>query len=393
MTSHIEIDRILEKLRTNAERPLSAARAAPREIYTSPAFLELENRYIFAREWICAGRVDAVANPGDYLTMEIADQPVVVIRDHQNVIRAFSNVCLHRMSVLLEGRGNCRFITCPYHAWTYGIDGRLRNARWMEQSPEFRKEDYRLPTIRCETWDGWIYVSLNPDIEPVSRRFAPILEKITGRYQFENYSETFREEHVWDTNWKILAENFMESYHLFQLHRGTIGDQSRIEEMDMPPGGDAYNYHWITKESEFELANAHPSCRYLEGEWRRTTALITIYPSHMITLSPGYFWYLILQPRGVGQVSMVYGGGMAPDFIGDPNGADYVARAKEILDAVNAEDKVGTAAVYRGMKGPMASSGHLSYLERPNFEFCQYLARRITGSTASPDHDGDGLRH
>ena len=345
------LDDLLRELRATAEAPFEEARAAPPGVYTSEAFLAEERRALFAGEWICAGRVDALPKRGDYLTMEIAGQPVFVLRDGEGALRAFSNVCLHRMSVLLEGRGNRKFIACPYHAWTYGLDGRLRNAPWMEASPAFRKAEYRLPELRCETWDGWVYVTLNDAIEPVARRLAPVKEIVTGRYRFEDYRETFREEHVWNTNWKVLAENFMESYHLFQLHAGTIGDQSRVEEMEMPPGGDVFNYHWITKKSAFALANAHPDNAHLEGEWRRTSALITIYPGHMITLTPGYFWYLVLQPLGVDRVSIVYGGGMAPEFVDDPEGAEHVARAKAILDAVNAEDRVGTEAVFSRHEG------------------------------------------
>jgi choline monooxygenase len=391
MTSNVSLDDLLRELRANAELPFEECRNAPPGIYSSPEFLALEQEQIFAREWICAGRADALAKPGDYLTMEIADEPIFVVHDRDGEIRAFSNVCQHRMSLLLEGRGNKPFITCPYHAWSYGLDGKLRNAPYMEGNTAFDKKDYCLPSVRCELFDGWIYVTLNPDIEPAAERFAPVKEIVTGRYRFENYRETFREEHVWDTNWKVLAENFMESYHLFQLHGPTIGNQSKIEEMDMPPGGATFNYHWITKESNFALANAHPDCAYLEGEWRRTTALITVYPGHMITLTPGYFWYLVLQPQGPDQVKILYGGGMAPDFIDDPRGAEHVAKAKEILDAVNEEDRIGTALVHKGMKARLARPGHLSYLERPNFEFGQYLARMLTGSTACPTPDKKAL--
>ncbi|MBT6512022.1 MAG: Rieske 2Fe-2S domain-containing protein, partial [Rhodospirillaceae bacterium] len=387
MTSNTSIDTLLSELRTNAEGPFEKSRNAPPGIYSSPEFLALEQETIFSKEWICAGRADALAKPGDYLTMEIADQPIFVVHDRNGDIRAWSNVCLHRMSLLLEGRGNKPFITCPYHAWSYGLNGNLRNAPYMEGNDAFDKKDYRLPAIRCELFDGWIYVTLNPDIESAAERFAPVRDIVTGRYQFENYRETFREEHIWDTNWKVLAENFMESYHLFQLHGPTIGNQSKVSEMDMPPGGATFNYHWITKESEFALANAHPDCSYLEGEWRRTTALVTVYPGHMITITPGYFWYLVLQPHGPDQVKILYGGGMAPDFIDDPKGAEHIAKTKEILDAVNEEDRIGTALVHQGMKANLARSGHLSYLERPNFEFGQYLARQITGSTACPTPD------
>ena len=107
----------------------------------------------------------------------------------------------------------------------------------------------------------------------------------------ESYVETFREEQVWDTNWKMLAENFMESYHLPTLHRATIGPASKMEEMDCPPGFEMFNYHWITKDASLPIGNAHPDNTTLEGDWRKTVALMSIYPTQLVSLTPGYFWY------------------------------------------------------------------------------------------------------
>jgi phenylpropionate dioxygenase-like ring-hydroxylating dioxygenase large terminal subunit len=100
----------------------------PKAVYTSPDFAKAEEEHIFAKEWLCAGRADALPNPGDYLTMVIAGEPVIILRDRDGVLRGMSNVCRHRMSTLLEGRGNVRSIVCPYHAWTYNLDGSLRGA-------------------------------------------------------------------------------------------------------------------------------------------------------------------------------------------------------------------------------------------------------------------------
>jgi phenylpropionate dioxygenase-like ring-hydroxylating dioxygenase large terminal subunit len=361
-----------------AGQPFDGARALPTEIYTSPEILKLEEEHLFGREWVCAGRAEALAKRGDYLTFELAGQPIAVLRDNKDQIRAYSNVCLHRMSTLLQGRGNCHMVVCPYHAWTYGLDGKLRNAPHMDKSPDFEPKNYRLPEIRSEIWEGWIYVTLNPDIAPVAERLSSLTEKVTGRYRMDGYVETFREEHVWNTNWKVLAENFMESYHLFALHRATVGPFSKVDEMDCPEGEATFNYHWITKESSLAIGNAHPDNDYLDGDWRRTTALITIYPSHMITLTPGYFWYLVLRPRGVGQVDILYGGGLARHFIEDEKGPGYMADMKKLLDEVNEEDRIGVERVFRGLNAPLARPGHLSYLERPNYEFGQYLARQMT---------------
>ena len=193
----------------------------------------------------------------------------------------------------------------------------------------------------------------------------------------EHYTETFHETHVWDTNWKVLAENFMESYHLPVCHAGTIGGLSKLEEMDCPPGKDAFNYHFIQKDDSLKIALAHPSNTRLEGKWRRTTVLLAIYPSLLITLTPGYFWYLSLHPRGVGQVNIIFGGGMSPDFVNDAQAQQHFAQLKSLLDDVNVEDRGCTEKVYRGLCSQFAAPGHLSHLERPNYDFATWIASRV----------------
>lgn len=374
-----DLDALIADLSANAAKPFEEARAMPPGVYHSPGFLALEESEIFRKEWICLGRAESIPETGDYIATDILDEPVVVVRGKDGVIRGFSNICLHRMARLLEGKGNARKIVCPYHAWTYGLEGDLIGAPHMEQSTCFDKKDYKLPDVRAAVWQGWIYVTLNPEAPEIEGHLRELGEVVTDRYRMENYVETFREEHVWDTNWKILAENFMESYHLARLHAGTIGPHSKVEEMVHPEGGSAFNYHWITKESSLALGIAHPDNEHLEGDWRKTTALLCAYPSHLVTLTPGYFWYLCVQPRGIGKVNIVYGGGFAPEFLGDPRGEEMVAEFKVLVDEANREDRIGVESVFNGTKGRLAYNGHLSHLERPNFEFGQYLARMVTG--------------
>ena len=377
MTRHeTNLDPIAE-LKANVAVPFEQARAMPKSVYTSDAFLDAEQQNIFRKDWICAGRASSLPRTGDYTTLDIAGIPIMVIRNRDGDLIAQSNVCRHRMSTLLSGRGNTKSIVCPYHAWTYNLDGTLRGAPAMMHNEGFDKKDYCLPQIRCENWQGWIMVTLNPLAKPVGEGIAG-LDALIGDYGMENYVETFREHHHWNTNWKVLAENFMESYHLPVCHAGTIGSQVALDKMVCPEGHAGFNYHWILKNDDLDLALAHPDNTRLEGEMRRTTWLISIYPALLITLTPGYFWYLSLSPDGPEHVNILYGGGLAPEFADSAGAAENFARLKTLLDNVNDEDKGCTEAVYRGICSDLAEPGHLSHLERPNFEFARYIAARVS---------------
>jgi phenylpropionate dioxygenase-like ring-hydroxylating dioxygenase large terminal subunit len=378
MTSHDRSLSPLQELRANVALPFGQARAMPKSVYTSPEFAADEQEHIFAKDWLCAGRADSLKAPGDYLTMEISGEPIIVLRDRSGSLRAMSNVCRHRMSILLEGRGNTRSIICPYHAWTYNLDGSLRGAPAMMHNEGFCKDKVALPQVRCEEWLGWIMVTLNPEAPSPATQLSGV-EKLVGYLDMGSYVETFREEHRWNTNWKVLAENFMESYHLPVCHSGTIGGSVDLAQMTCPPGDPAFNHHWIMKNDTVKLSLAHPSNTTLEGDQRRITWLLAIYPALLITLTPGYFWYLCLTPDGPDHVKILYGGGLSPDFVADPASEAHFEALKGLLDHVNEEDKGCTEKVYRGLCAGLSDPGHLSHLERPNYEFATYIASKMPG--------------
>jgi len=147
--------------------------------------------------------------------------------------------------------------------------------------------------------------------------------------------------------------------------------------MVCPPGRPAFNFHTILKDETLGIALAHPDNDRLKGAERRTTFLLALYPSLLITLTPGYFWYLSLHPRGPGQVHIRFGGGMSDDYAGDADVADHFKALKTLLDAVNVEDRGCTEKVYQGLLSDVSRPGHLSHLERPNYDFAQYLMARI----------------
>ncbi len=372
----------IQELHDSVSVPFEQAHAMPKSVYTSPEFLQAELNHIFAKDWFCAGRASSINKPGDYLTLELAGQPIMVIRDKTGQLRAQSNVCLHRMSTLLQGRGHTNAIVCPYHAWTYELNGKLRGAPAMQENTAFCKDGMQLPTVRCEEWLGWIMVTLNQEAEPVTDALTEVSNMIED-YDMANYHETFFETHEWNTNWKVLAENFMESYHLPVCHRGTIGGLSKLEDMICPPGHDKFNYHTILKDDSLKIALAHPSNQRMQGDRRRTTYLLAIYPSLLITLTPGYFWYLSLHPNGVDKVNIMFGGGMSADYIDDDEAQQHFEQLKTLLDEVNVEDRGCTEKVYKGLCSDFAKPGPLSHLERPNYDFAQYLSGRVSASGLS----------
>ena len=192
------VHEILSSLKTLACQPLPNATAMPKAMYVSPNILQLEIERLFYQEWICAGRSDEIPNAGDFMSFDLLDQPLILIRQkagdgkNNGDIQAISNVCRHRMMRLVDGKGQAKKFTCPYHAWTYNLDGDLIAAPYMDRTDCFNKVDIKLPHVRTEVHMGWIYVSLSPDIAPVAEMLAPLGE-VVAPYQMGNYVTIFTE--------------------------------------------------------------------------------------------------------------------------------------------------------------------------------------------------------
>lgn len=377
-TSNIQL---LGKLKQLSQKPLSHATALSPDIYTDESIAELEQQRIFHSQWLCAGRADSIAKPADYLTYNIGSQPVVVIRQKDNSLQAFANICRHRMMQLLEGKGECKNsrITCPYHAWSYGIDGSLIGAPQMQKSEGFDATQLSLAKVRCEIWKGWIYLTLNPDAESVAEQLKG-LDPLLSHYEMENYVHVVQRDHVWNTNWKLLTENFMEGYHLPVAHKNTVGadfpiNQTGFSEKQPDP---AFTYQTFMKTGDAPVGNAHAKNTRLVDEQRSTSIMPTIFPTHMFVLAPDHLWYLSLQPKGTGQVQIRYGAALAPEVVeheADPD--KYISEFIEFLDRVNEEDRFVVEGIFAGAKAPLSEPGPLCWLERNNHEFSQYLARQL----------------
>jgi phenylpropionate dioxygenase-like ring-hydroxylating dioxygenase large terminal subunit len=373
-----EAQAILQSLADTARLEPKMALTAPPAFYRSEEIARLETERIFKRDWLCAGLAAEIPKSGDYITFSISDQPIFVIRDEHAAIRSFSNVCLHRLMQLVDGRGNTRRITCPYHAWTYALDGRVIGAGHMGRPPHFDKRDYCLPEIRTEIWEGWIYVTLNPNAPSVAEMLAPLHAEV-ARYDMAAYVPVAHQDHVWATNWKMLCENFMEGYHLPVAHKATVGAWFPVEDTEFTPEVHAhFTTQTFTKDANATYGRAHPDNTRLEGRWRSTSVMPTIFPTHMYVLAPDHFWYLSLRPKTVGEVHVRFGVALAPEVVASLTDLPgYVDKLVTFFDRVNAEDRTVVESIYKGAASPLADVGPLSWLEREIQDFQIYLANRL----------------
>ena len=370
---------LLDKIYALADKELSDATSLPPEAYHSDALLRREIDALFYQDWICAGRADEIPHPYDYMSFDICDQPLILIRGEDGGIRALSNLCRHRMMRLVTGSGNAKSFTCPYHAWCYHHDGHLISAPHMDKTACFEKKDLALPVVKCEIYEGWIYVSLGADTPPVSDCLAA-LTPLIAPYQMAAYQTIFQETHLWDCNWKSLTENFMESYHLPVAHQQTVGADIVLDETSFARDVTSphFTYQYFTKAEGAFVGTAHPDNTHLTGQARQRSVMPTIFPSHMYVLAPDHLWYLSLQPRGTGQVEIKYGAALAPEVLAASTDPErLIVDVKSFLDKVQEEDRFVVESISQGARAPLAQQGPLSWLEAEAHDFTRYLARRL----------------
>jgi len=369
---------LLQLLAQNANASCNDAQSLPPAIYHDPDILNLETGHLFRKEWICIGRTAEISDQGDFLCLNIVDAPVFVIRQRDASVKAFANVCVHRSSRLLSGAGHVSRISCPYHSWTYELDGQLIAAPFMDKTPGFDVANHELKELACEIWQGFIYVSLQADPEPVGKRLSALTELI-GDFGMANYVPVFAEEETWNTNWKCLVENFMDAYHLHRVHKKSFGKYGSSEDQThLFPGEEAFTYHYVQEEEGPRSVNAHPDNTWLKGSDRVKTFLVNIFPSHVIQLQPDMLWYLSILPDGLEKVNIRWAVSIPAEIL---NGAKVrqavIDEVMQLIHQVNGEDRPIVENVFRATASPDAVQGPLSYLERNVWEFGRYLARNL----------------
>ena len=378
---------IFDELADGRDKPFEQGRMLPLEAYRSDDLLQSELTELFGNDWLCVGRTAQLAQAGDYLTAELptpsgGHRSVIVLRAEDGEVRAFDNACIHRGAQLLVGCGNEARITCPYHAWVYRLDGTLVGGPYMNESVEadgspFDPSQHQLVGLATEIWEGFVFVSQNPNAEALAPKLAGLAD-VVGRYEMQGYVCVHEQVDVWDTNWKLLVENFMDAYHIFKVHKSSFaaGGDNTLD-TTMYPGTSHWAHHQVHHDGGPDLAA--PGNTHLDDDWRKTIVLAAVFPGFVLQLQPNWLWFLRITPLGTGQVRIAWQVAVAPETLAaqsDP--AAYIAEVLALVRQVNSEDHPVVEGIRAGVHRPQSPGAPLSYLEQNVWDFDEYIRSRLT---------------
>ncbi|MEN3533896.1 ring-hydroxylating oxygenase subunit alpha [Microbispora sp. ZYX-F-249] len=322
------------------------------EAYTDPRWLEADVRAIFARTWQWVCHVEKVRSPGSYVSATVAGMPIAVVRDRDGALRAFYNVCKHRAHELLTGSGTTRTIVCPYHAWTYGLDGQLKAARRADRMPDFDKSEICLDQVLVEEFGGFVYVNLDPGAAPLAEQAGDLAAEI-ARWAPDVAELTLAKRLTYDiaSNWKNVIDNFLECYHCHVAHK------EFVDLVDM----DTYEVktHGIWS-SHFAEAGKQENAAYdVAGASVTEHAVWWLWPNTCLLRYPGRGNFMVLQviPAGPDRTLETW------DFYFEtPELMDAEVEAVRYIDEVlQQQDITIVESVQRGMNTPAFDQGRIVY--------------------------------
>ena len=362
-------------------------RALPAWVYNHPAMTRLEQQRVLMPSWQLVCHVNSIPKAGDYETFDLGPESVVVLRDRDGSIRALHNVCRHRGARLLDGAGNCpATITCPYHGWTYRHDGGLIGMPVRESFPELDRAAHGLRTVRTDIAFGFVFVCLAPDSEfgappPVSRIWGKLGEELAPYRCEEMVPLGPISSDVWNVDWKIAMDNYLESYHvpighpgLYRMFTPDYDDQARVP-------GVARGLSWLreTRSSRWSEGLYQSligrAAAHLPEELRRCWRFYSALPNLGIDVFPDQMDFFQVLPAGPGKCIVrgaVFG---LPGAARELRAARYLSN--RINTSVNNEDRWLCERVQRGLASSSYQPGPLSRLEGCMFEFHNLLRARI----------------
>ena len=333
------------------DAPLAEAWTAPAQWYTDPRILELEKRTVFSRSWQMVGRVDQLQEAGQYITCELADEPILVIRGNDGVLRGFYNVCRHHAAAVITDRaGRAENLRCPYHGWTYNLAGALIGTPEFGGVGDFDRSANGLIPVETAAWENWVFVKLEPD--------GPSLESFLGKNLLERFEPLNLERLQWlerrhyvlNCNWKVFVDNYLDGgYHVPHLHRGlnSVLDYSNYT-IELGERFCLQSSPIVADKSEAETAEVRKGDRAFYC-W--------IYPNFMINRYESVMDTNLVCPRGTDRTEVIF------DFYF----ADRSESARErnlasiaVSERIQAEDVSICEAVQRGLGSRAYGRGRLS---------------------------------
>jgi choline monooxygenase len=331
---------------------LDHAFTIPAPWYTNKELYELELQTVFSSSWHFAARSDQVAHPGQYVTTDIGDEPIVVVRGTDNVLRAFFNVCRHHAAaVMTEAQGTAHQLRCPYHGWTYSLAGELKGTPDFTGVCDFDRATNGLVSIQVAEWENWIFVKLSNSGSSLPQFLGPSLIDQVKPLQLHELHWMQRRHYSFDCNWKVFVDNYLDGgYHVPYLHKGldsVLDYNNYLIEVQ-----DRFCLQWsplVSKGAEPQTGAVRKGDRALYY-W--------LYPNFMINWYDGVLDTNLVIPRGVDQTEVIF------DFyfsdVSTPEARELNLASIEVGQRIQDEDVAICKSVQRGLNSRAYNAGRLS---------------------------------
>jgi phenylpropionate dioxygenase-like ring-hydroxylating dioxygenase large terminal subunit len=320
-----------------ASAPINRARSMPAGFYTSPEIFALEQEHVLRRHWFFTCREEMLPNAGDYRAFETVGGPVVLLRGKDGVLRAFANYCRHRGSVLLEGEGCTKKVICPYHAWSYELDGTLWGCPDMKDAESFDRTSFGMVPIRLESWNGFVFLTFDDDAKPLLEHLGDLPQRMAS-HRLGEMRCTWRMTIEPRCNWKLLHENAMETYHTGIVHKDTVGKQ---DSRTLATRGDWKCIQVISSRSIATLPGADPSFAPIAGlddDARMGTYFTVIHPTCQLAVAQDCLWWLNVTPLAHDRSRLEVGGCFPAAAVAVDGFAEKAAPYYHRWEAVALED-------------------------------------------------------
>lgn len=348
----------------NTRLPTSQAQHAPADIYTSEEIYRLEKERIFMKEWLCVGREEEIPNVGDYMATKVLDEPVLVVRQDPNTIVAMSNVCAHRGVELVFGKGNKKMLNCPFHGWTYGLDGRLIGAPGMREAENFELAKCSLPKIRLERWMGWIFINFDDKASPLAAHLKTFEEDFAYlrqqdcRLAIQTVSEV-------NCNWKLVVENLIDFYHLNVVHTTTNGRRFKKEAFKFSTRSNGgYVSEYNSGPATFSGVPVFGPIPWLADRPENFSVSGLLPPNFTLfaridTIHPYIIW-----PLGVDRSRVIVYTLLPEIYFNEPQFSERVVAYQECQARVVDEDRAMLESVQAGLRSTRYQPGRMAPIEK-----------------------------